>query len=151
MGGFNMNDNVINILLVEDNPDDVELTIRALKKHNIANNLFVVNDGEEALDFIFAQGKYSERNFLNFPKVVFLDLKLPKVDGIEVLKAIKSNEETKSIPVVVMTTSQEERDIIDSYKFGVNSYITKPINFEKFVDIVSQLGFYWLILNKNPF
>jgi two-component system, response regulator len=146
-----MDESIINILLVEDNPDDVELTIRALKKHNIANNLYVVNDGEEALDFVFARGSYSDRNFLNFPKVIFLDLKLPKVGGLEVLKVLKSNDETKSIPIVVMTTSQEERDVIESYKLGVNSFITKPINFEKFVEIVSQLGFYWLLLNKNPF
>lgn len=146
-----MDENIINILLVEDNPDDVELTLRALKKHNIANNVYVVSDGEEALDFVFARGSYAGRKFNNFPKVIFLDLKLPKVGGLEVLKAIKSNEDTKAIPVVVMTTSQEERDLIDSYKLGVNSYITKPINFEKFVDIVSQLGFYWLLLNKRPY
>ena len=146
-----MNNDIVNILLVEDNPDDVELTLRAFKKHNIANDVYVVNDGEEALNFVFARGEYNQRKFTNFPKVIFLDLKLPKVSGLEVLKEIKSNESTKAIPVVVMTTSQEDRDVIESYKLGVNSYITKPINFEDFLTIVSQLGFYWLLLNKSPY
>jgi CheY-like chemotaxis protein len=145
-----MNKNEVNILLVEDNPDDVELTLRAFKKKNISNHIFVVNDGEEALDFIFARGKYSDRDINNCLKVVLLDLKLPKVDGLEVLKRIRSDKRTKKTPVVVLTSSGEEKDIIESYNLGVNSYIVKPVNFEKFINTVAELGLYWLLLNKPP-
>ena len=140
----------VEILLVEDNPEDVELTLRALKKHNLANNVFVVKDGEEALEYIFANGQYNERNIMEHPKVILLDLKLPKVDGLEVLRQIKSDELTKTIPVVVLTSSREEKDIMESYKLGVNSYITKPVDFDKFLDCVTELGFYWLLLNRPP-
>jgi CheY-like chemotaxis protein len=140
----------VEILLVEDNPNDAELAIRALKKHNLANNVYIAKDGVEALDFIFARGKYADRDINDKPKVVFLDLKLPKVDGLEVLKKIKSDEKTKTIPVVVLTSSTEERDIIESYQLGVNSYIVKPIDFDKFVEAVSELGLYWLLLNQPP-
>ncbi len=142
------NENVADILLVEDNPNDVELTLRALKKHNLANNVFVIKDGEEALDYIFATGQYKERSIEDHPKVILLDLKLPKVDGFEVLRQIKADERTKMIPVVVLTSSTEEKDIINSYKLGVNSYITKPVEFNKFVDCVSELGLYWFLMNK---
>jgi two-component system response regulator len=145
-----MSQNAIEILLVEDNPRDVEMTLRALKKRNLANKLQVVYDGAEALDFIFAKGKYSTRSLATGPKVILLDLKLPKVSGLEVLKAIKSNESTKIIPVVVLTSSQEEKDLIESYKLGVNSYITKPVDFDKFIDSVGELGLYWLLINKPP-
>jgi len=144
------NHNEVEILLVEDNPSDAELTIRALKKHHLANNLVHVKDGAEALDFIFAKGKYSERNIQNSPKVVLLDLKLPKVDGLEVLKRIKSDERTKVIPVVVLTSSKEEQDVVRSYQLGVNSYIMKPVDFDKFLNAVSDLGLYWLLLNQPP-
>ncbi|SKC62655.1 response regulator [Ohtaekwangia koreensis] len=136
--------NIVEILLVEDNPDDAELTIRALKKHNLANNLLHLQDGEEALDFIFS----SEPNSL--PKIILLDIKMPKVDGIEVLRKIKSDENRKIIPIVVLTSSKEERDIIETYKLGVNAYIVKPVEFEKFVSAVSEIGFFWLILNQPP-
>ena len=142
--------NAVEILLVEDNPNDAELTMRALNKHNIANKVFVVRDGAEALDYIFADGNYSDRKIEDVPKVVFLDLKLPKVDGLEVLRKIKSDERTKTIPVVMLTSSREEQDIVRSYKLGVNSYIVKPVDFDKFVDAVSELGLYWLLLNQPP-
>jgi two-component system, response regulator len=144
------NNKVVEILLVEDNPNDAELTMRALKKNNLANNIVQVSDGEEALDFIFARGAYSDRQMINGPKVILLDLKLPKVDGLEVLKAIKSDQRTRVIPVVVLTSSQEEKDIVESYRLGVNSYITKPVDFDKFVDAVKTLGLYWLLLNQPP-
>ncbi|HCE42803.1 MAG TPA: two-component system response regulator [Lentisphaeria bacterium] len=145
-----MTQNIIEILLVEDNPRDVEMTLRALKKRNLANKVQVVTDGAEALDFIFAKGKYSSRNLADGPKVILLDLKLPKISGLEVLKAIKSNETTKIIPVVVLTSSQEEKDLVESYKFGVNSYIIKPVDFDKFIESVGELGLYWLLINKPP-
>src|SRR5262249_9481279 len=138
------------ILLVEDNPSDAELTLRALSKNKIANSIVWVKDGAEALDFIFAEGNYSNRNILERPKVVFLDLKLPKMDGIQVLEKIRADERTKTIPVVVLTSSKEECDIIETYKLGVNSYVVKPVDFDKFVEAVAQLGFYWLILNQPP-
>ena len=140
----------VEILLVEDNPSDAELTIRALKKHHLANNLVHLKDGAEAIDFIFAKGKYSERNIQNGPKVVLLDLKLPKIEGVEVLKRIKSDERTKVIPVVVLTSSKEEQDVVRSYQFGANSYIMKPVDFDKFLNAVSELGLYWLLLNQPP-
>lgn len=142
--------NEIEILLVEDNPDDVELTLRALRKHNLANNVQVVRDGAEALEFIFGAGAYAGRDINHKPRVIFLDLKLPKVDGLEVLRKVKSDERTKIIPVVVLTSSHEERDVVESYKLGINSYITKPVDFDKFVLTVKELGFYWLLLNKPP-
>ena len=142
--------NEVEILLVEDNPNDVELTLRALKKHNITNNVHVVKDGAEALEYIFATGAYASRDINHNPKVILLDLKLPKVDGIEVLRRIKSDGRTKVIPVVVLTSSKEERDLVQSYKLGANSYITKPVDFESFVKSVAELGLYWLLLNQPP-
>ena len=140
----------VEILLVEDNPNDVELTLRALQKQNLSNKVFVVKDGAEALDFIFASGAYSQRKVEKRPKVVLLDLKLPKVDGIEVLRRIKADSRTSPIPVVMLTSSQEERDVVNSYNLGVNSYIVKPVDFDNFSEAVSNLGFYWLLLNELP-
>ncbi len=142
--------NEVEILLVEDNPNDVELTLRALKKHNLANRVHVVKDGAEALEYIFANGAYVHRKVEHRPKVILLDLKLPKVDGLEVLRQIKSDERTRIIPVVVLTSSREEKDVVESYKLGVNSFITKPVDFDKFVHSVSELGLYWLLLNQPP-
>lgn len=142
--------NQIEVLLVEDNIHDAEMTIRALKKVNLANHLAHVKDGEEALDFIFARGKYSGRETARFPKVILLDIKMPKVDGIEVLRQLKSREDSRSIPIVIMTSSKEEQDIISSYQLGVNSYVVKPVDFEGFARAVSQLGLYWLLTNQPP-
>jgi CheY-like chemotaxis protein len=139
------------ILLVEDNPNDVELTLRALQKQNLAGKVFVVKDGAEALEFIFATGAFAQRKMEHQPKVVLLDLKLPKVDGIEVLKRIKADERTRYTPVVVLTSSQEERDVVATYNLGVNSYIVKPVDFGNFVHAVSELGIYWGLLNKVPY
>jgi two-component system response regulator len=143
--------NPMEILLVEDNPADVELTLRALKKHNLANQVKVVSDGAQALDYLFGSGAYEGENSQPPPKVVFLDLKLPKVDGREVLRRMKADAKTRIIPVVVLTSSQEERDIAESYKLGVNSYVVKPLDFNKFVEAVSELGLYWVLLNQPPF
>ena len=140
----------VEVLLVEDNVHDAEMTIRALKKVNLANNVFHVKDGEEALDFIFAQGKFAGREAANQPKVILLDIKMPKVDGIEVLRQLKTRESSKAIPVVIMTSSKEEQDIISSYQLGVNSYVVKPVDFEGFAKAVSQLGLYWLLTNQPP-
>lgn len=142
--------NEVEILLVEDNPNDVELTLRALKKHHLANKLHVVKDGEEALNFIFANGSYSSRNIECHPKVILLDIKLPKVDGLEVLRKIKADNSAKVIPVVILTSSAEEKDVVESYRLGVNSYIVKPVDFEKFIQAVSELGLYWMLLNQPP-
>jgi CheY-like chemotaxis protein len=142
--------NSVEILLVEDNPNDVELTLHALKKNNLANHIEIVRDGAEALDFLFCRGVFAERDMESGPKVVLLDLKLPKVDGLEVLKQIRSDPRTKAIPVVVLTSSREERDIADSYNLGVNSYVAKPVDFEQFTEAVRQLGLYWLLLNQPP-
>lgn len=142
--------NNVEILLVEDNDDDAELTIRALRKHNLANKLMRVSDGAAALDFIFSRGEYAGRNNVSSPKVVLLDLKLPKVDGVEVLRAIRKNPQTAHMPVVALTSSREERDIVETYKLGVNSYVVKPVDFGKFAEAVSALGFYWLLLNQPP-
>lgn len=142
--------NIIEILLVEDNPQDLELTQRALKKANLANHIQVARDGEEALQFIFCEGPYAGRKIENGPKVVLLDLKLPKVDGKEVLARMKSDPRTKMIPVVVLTSSKEQSDLVESYKLGVNSYIVKPVNFERFAAAVEELGMYWLLLNQPP-
>ena len=141
----------IEILLVEDNPNDVELTLRALRKQNITDRVFVVKDGAEALDFLFGSGAYSKRKLESRPKVILLDLKLPKVDGIEVLRRVKADARTKSIPVVMLTSSQEERDVVESYGIGVNSYIVKPVDFNQFVRAVSEVGLYWSTLNKLPY
>ena len=140
----------IEILLVEDNANDVELTLHALAKHNLANKIHVLRDGEEAMDFLFCRGPFSERTFDNPPKVVLLDLKLPKVDGLEILRALKSDPRTKALPVVVMTSSRQQRDMVDSYHLGVNSYIQKPINFGAFQEVIRQLGYYWLAVNQPP-
>ena len=140
--------NEVEILLVEDNAHDLELTLRALRKNNLANSVTSLTDGEAALDFLFARGKFAGRDINNSPRVVFLDLKLPKVDGIEVLRLVKSDERTKKIPVVVVTSSAEERDRVESYQLGVNSYVVKPIDFESFVKTITDLGFYWMAINK---
>ena len=141
----------VEILLVEDNPDDAELTLRALQKQNLSNKVFVVKDGAEALDFMFASGPYAHRRVDKRPRVILLDLKLPRVDGLEVLRRIKTDSRTSHIPVVMLTSSQEERDVLDSYNLGVNSYIVKPVDFTNFVHAVSELGIYWGILNKLPY
>lgn len=138
----------LHILLVEDNPDDVELTLHALKKSNIINPIQTVRDGQEALDYMFFKGKYSDSTH-TLPSLILLDLKLPKVDGIEVLHRIKADRKLKLIPVVVLTSSKEESDIIKSYDLGVNSYIRKPVDFDQFVDTVKQVGFYWLLINEQ--
>jgi len=137
------------ILVVEDNPDDEELTVHALRTANVANNLQVVRDGKEALDFIFAQGPYADRDPDNLPAVVLLDLKLPKLDGIDVLKALRANDKTRSLPVVVLTSSKEQCDVVASYQFGTNSYVRKPVAFEEFSHAVGQLGLYWFLLNEG--
>ncbi|MCX6086050.1 MAG: response regulator [Caldiserica bacterium] len=142
-----MNDKTI--LLVEDNPDDVELTIRALKKNNIANEVIVTRDGEEALDYLAATGKYADRSPADLPQVVLLDLKLPKVSGLEVLRAVRADPRTRLLPIVVLTSSSEEPDIITSYQLGANSYIRKPVDFNQFLEAVRQLGLYWLVLNQT--
>ena len=141
----------IQILLVEDNKSDAMLTIRALKKHNLANNLIHLIDGEQALEYIFGTGEFAGRNIENKPKVIFLDLKMPKVSGLEVLRAIKADERTKLIPVVMMTSSKEEKDIIESHKLGVNSYVVKPVGFDNFSKTIAELGFYWLVVNNTPY
>jgi two-component system, response regulator len=140
----------VEILLVEDNPDDLQLTLRSLQKANLANRVQVARDGAEALEFIFCQGAFSARKIEEPPKVILLDLKLPKVDGLEVLQRIKNDPRTQGIPVVVLTSSREQRDVVESYRLGVNSYIVKPVNFEGFAAAVQQLGFYWLLLNQAP-
>ena len=140
--------NDVQILMVEDNATDAELVLRAFKKHNLANHVHWVKDGEEALDFIFSRGEYCDRKENQRPKLVLLDLKLPKVDGLEILRQMKADDNTKVIPVVVLTSSEEEQDMVDSYRLGVNSYITKPVDFDKFVESVSELGLYWLLLNQ---
>lgn len=142
--------NAVEILIVEDNPQDAELTLRAIRKNNLANKFHVAEDGEEALDFIFCKGKYADRNFLNPPKVIFLDLKLPKISGLEVLQKIKSNSQTKSVPVVMVTSSKEDPDIKKAYELGVNSYVVKPVNFDDFLSAMSQTGLYWLLVNESP-
>lgn len=139
-----MTDKIVDILLVEDNLDDAELTIRSLKKHNLANHLLHLEDGEEALHFLF------NSHVSKTPKLILLDLKMPKIDGIEVLRKIKSDPSKKMIPVVVLTSSKEERDVVESYKLGVNAYIVKPVDFDKFADAVASAGFFWLLLNQAP-
>ena len=146
-----MNPNSVEVLLVEDNINDAELTIRELKKHNMANNLFHVKNGEEALNFIFATGQYSSNREVQYPpKVILLDIQMPKVNGIEVLQKIKEDPQTRSIPVVILTSSKENPDIQKCYDLGANSYIVKPVNFESFAQAIKNLGFYWLLLNQPP-
>lgn len=140
----------VDILLVEDNPEDAELTLRALKKRNLANRLYLVEDGAEALDFIFCRGAYAERNIKTPPKVVLLDLQLPKVNGLEVLQAIKSDPATRTIPVVILTSSRQDPDIQTAYALGANSYVVKPVNFDNFSEAMGQVGYYWLLLNQPP-
>lgn len=140
----------IELLLAEDNPRDAEMTMRALRKVNFANKVHWVKDGEEALDFLFCTGTYADREPGHAPKLILLDIKMPKVDGIEVLRQVKSNQETKAIPVVMLTSSAEERDIVASYSLGVNSYVVKPVDFAKFVDEVAKAGCYWVLVNRLP-
>jgi two-component system, response regulator len=140
----------VDILLVEDNPQDAELTVRALKKKNLANHLVAVEDGAEALDFLFCRGKFASRPFGTSPQVVLLDLKLPKVSGLEVLKAMKENSKTRAIPVVVVTSSREDPDIEAAYALGANSYVVKPVDFDAFAEAVSSIGLYWLMVNQPP-
>jgi two-component system response regulator len=142
--------NEIEILLVEDNASDAEMTIRALKKNNLANGLLHLKNGAEALDFIFAEGVYSSRTIANVPSLILLDLKLPKVNGIEVLRKIKSDERTKKIPIVMLTSSQEDPDIKNCYAFGVNSYVVKPVEFDAFYKTISELGLFWMLANEPP-
>ncbi len=144
-----MNNTAVEVLLVDDNMGDAEMTIRALKKNNLSNNLIHLNDGAEALDFIFGKGEFSGRNTHNKPKVILLDLKMPKVDGIEVLRKLKADEDTKTIPVVVLTSSKEDPDIQTCYNLGANSYIVKPVEFDNFMKSVTELGMYWLLLNQS--
>ncbi len=138
------------ILLVEDNPDDVELTIRAFKKNNISNKVIVAKDGAEALDYLYGTGMYAGRDIRDMPVVVLLDLKLPKIDGLEVLKGIRQNESTKLLPVVILTSSVEQNDVINGYNLGANSYIRKPVDFEQFAEAIKSLGLYWLVWNEPP-
>ncbi len=142
--------NAIELLLVEDNPQDLELTRRALQKANLANRIHVARDGAEALEYVFCEGAHAGRNLAEVPRVILLDLKLPKVDGLEVLRRLKGDPRTRAIPVVVLTSSKEQRDVVESYQLGVNSYIVKPVNFERFADAVRSLGLYWLLLNQPP-
>jgi CheY-like chemotaxis protein len=145
-----MSNNEVELLLVEDDPNDVELTLLALRKHKLANKIHVVRDGEEALDFLFSRGPYADRAANGLPKVILLDLKLPKVTGLEVLKAVKDDPRTRAVPVVVMTSSREQRDMVEGYRLGVNSYIQKPIDFGQFQAIIRDLGYYWLVVNQSP-
>ncbi len=145
-----MNGKSTDILIVEDNANDALLTIRSLKEHNLANNIVHVRDGQEALDYLFAKGAYSDRDPLNLPKAILLDLKLPKLDGLQVLARIRDDERMKCVPVVIFTSSQEEGDLVKSYKLGANSYIVKPVEFESFTAAIKQMGLYWLLLNKLP-
>jgi two-component system response regulator len=140
----------VDILLVEDNTDDVELTMHALRRERLANNIYTVRDGEEALEFLFCTGNHSTRNFDNPPRLVLLDLKLPKVNGLEVLKRAKQDPRTRSIPIVILTSSKEERDLVNSYNLGANSYIQKPVDFDQFREMVKSTGLYWMVINQYP-
>ena len=143
-----MNDGTI--LLVEDNPDDVELTIRAFRKNKIANNMVVVRDGAEALDYLFGQGEYADHNPEDTPRIILLDLKLPKIDGLQVLERLRDSEYTKFVPVIILTSSKEEQDLISGYESGANSYVRKPVDFNEFVEAVRNIGLYWLLINESP-
>ena len=145
-----MTANEIDILLVEDNDGDMELALHALRRERLANKIFVARDGEEALDFLFCRGEFAQRSFAHPPKLVLLDLKLPKVEGIEVLRQVKAEQRTRSIPVVIMTSSNEERDIVNGYNLGANSFIQKPVDFDQFRDTVRQVGLYWMLVNQAP-
>ena len=145
-----MSPDEVEILLVEDNPDDVELAVHALRRENLANRIEIARDGEEALDFLFCRGRYHNRSFQSPPRLVLLDLKLPKVDGLEVLKEIKGDPRTKAIPVVILTSSREEQDLVNGYKLGGNAYIQKPVDFAQFRETVKQLGLFWLVVNQPP-
>jgi two-component system response regulator len=138
------------ILLIEDNPDDIELAMRAFRKNNIANKFVIANDGVEALDYLLCQGAYTDRDIKNKPRLILLDLKLPKISGLQVLEKIRNEESTKFIPVVILTSSKEEQDLVNGYKFGANSYVRKPINFNDFVEAVRNIGLYWLLINEPP-
>jgi len=140
----------IDILLVEDDPSDLKLTMRALRSENLANSIEVARDGEEALDFLFHRGPYADRPAGHYPRLILLDLKLPKIDGMQVLRTIKSDPSTRSIPVAVLTSSTEERDLVESYALGVNSYIQKPVDFEQFKETIKLLGMYWIVVNRTP-
>ena len=142
--------NIVEVLLVEDSPQDLELALRAFKKANLTNRIEVARDGTEALEFLFCEGAHASRRIEDGPKVVLLDLKLPKIDGMEVLRRMKSDPRTRKIPVVVLTSSKEQNDLVESYNLGVNSYIVKPVNFERFATAVQELGYYWLLLNQPP-
>jgi two-component system, response regulator len=145
-----MNTNEVDILLVDDSQEDVDLTLHALRTENLANSFFVARDGEEALEFLFCTGPHAGRSFDHPPKLVLLDLKLPKIDGMQVLKRVKSDERTRIIPVVLMTSSKEERDLVSGYNLGANSYIQKPVDFDEFRKMVKLLGMYWLVINRPP-
>jgi len=138
------------ILLVEDNPDDIELTMRAFRKNNIANNVAVAHDGVEALDYLFGRGAYAGRNTAEKPRLILLDLKMPKMDGLHVLEHLRADERTKLIPVVILTSSKEDNDLVSSYKCGANSYVRKPVDFSQFLEAVRQIGLYWLLINESP-
>jgi two-component system, response regulator len=142
------NESLVEILLVEDNPNDAELALHVLKKHHLTNRVIWVKDGEEALDFLFHRGQYADVRGL--PHVVLLDLRLPKVDGIEVLRQVRANPETREVPIVVLTSSKEERDVVATYELGVNSFVAKPVAFDEFAQVVAQLGMYWVLLNRVP-
>jgi two-component system, response regulator len=143
-------DGSVDILMVEDNPDDEQLTLRALRKYQLTNRIHVVRDGQEALDYIFCAGKYADREISAQPHVILLDIKLPLIDGLEVLRRIKSDPRTKTVPVVMLTSSHQERDLVESYRLGVNSYIVKPVDFDQFTESARSLGMYWLLLNRPP-
>ena len=139
------------VLLVEDNPDDEALTLRALRKHNLANEIIVARDGQEALDYLFGEGEYAGRDIYSLPQVILLDLKLPKVDGLQVLEQLRNTEHTRNVPIVVLTSSSQEQDMMRSYDLGANSYVRKPVDFEEFLEAARQLGLYWLVLNEVPY
>ena len=145
-----LNDKSKIILLVEDNPDDVALTLRAFKKNNIVNTVVVAKDGAEALDYLFCTGAHCERDMEDTPQIILLDLKLPKINGLEVLKKIREDERTRLLPVIILTSSKEQQDLLDGYSLGANSYIRKPVDFDQFIEAVRQLGLYWLVLNIGP-